>query len=228
MLDKMPRLTKESASSYAVRVLRHNIVILNLKPGQFISENEIALDLEISRTPVREAFIRLADEGLLKIYPQRGTCVSLIDLAEVEQSRFIRNALEEAIAERACDIMSEYDIERLEENTAYHQECIDRGDILACFQADAQFHRIMYEGCHVAQAYNHIEALMTNFDRVRILSAFNGRSVTNMRTVDDHRKIIYAVRARNKQLARQYSIKHLGRIVVGQEILKQQYPMYFK
>ena len=96
------RLPKESARDFAFRTLRDNIVSLELKPGTLISENEIAMELGVSRTPVREAIIDLAKAGIIEILPQRGSYVSLIDPNMVEESRFVRKTLDKAVIELAC------------------------------------------------------------------------------------------------------------------------------
>ena len=76
------------------RVLRQDVVTLRLKPGMRLSENELAARFGTSRAPVREALIRLADEGLIDVRPQRGSFVSRISLAAMEQARLVREALE--------------------------------------------------------------------------------------------------------------------------------------
>ena len=75
-MEIYPRLRKESARDYALKVLEGNITSLDLAPGTPISENELAAELGISRTPVREAIIELAKAYLIEIYPQRGSFVS--------------------------------------------------------------------------------------------------------------------------------------------------------
>ena len=85
--------TKESARDYALRVLKGNIISLDLKPGTPISENDLAAQLGISRTPVREAIIELSKAYIIEIYPQRGSFVSLIDPKMVEEARFLRRVM---------------------------------------------------------------------------------------------------------------------------------------
>jgi len=70
--------------------LRHLILTLKLQPSQALSEKDLSLRLGVSRTPIREALIRLADEGLVDIFPQRGTLVAPIRVAEVIEAQFIR------------------------------------------------------------------------------------------------------------------------------------------
>ncbi len=74
-----------------------NIIKLHLTPGSAISEAEIADRLAVSRTPIREAFIRLVEDGLLETYPQKGSIISLIDIEQAEEMRFVRKIIEKAI-----------------------------------------------------------------------------------------------------------------------------------
>ena len=87
----------ENARSYAVRVLLYNIVHLELTPGSSVSENELSSALSLSRTPVREALIELNRIGLVEIIPQKGSYVSKIDYDIVEESRFLRLVMENAV-----------------------------------------------------------------------------------------------------------------------------------
>ena len=88
----LERLARETGREYALRVLKENIVGLDLLPGSMLSENEIASCLNLSRTPVREAFIELSKVKIVEIYPQKGSVVSLIDYNMVEEARFMRYA----------------------------------------------------------------------------------------------------------------------------------------
>ncbi len=83
--------------------LRDAIVRVAILPGQAISETEMAASFGVSRTPIREALIRLADEGLIDIYPQAGTFVSRIDLAAVREAQFVRQTLETAVGIEAAE-----------------------------------------------------------------------------------------------------------------------------
>src|SRR3546814_4136893 len=84
----------EPIARQVARALRNAIVTMQIKPGEMLSEQEIADRLNVSRSPVREAFIKLGDAGLVRIMPQRGTLVVKISHHSVEDARFIREALE--------------------------------------------------------------------------------------------------------------------------------------
>src|SRR5690348_13160727 len=82
--------------------IRQAIVQLKLRPGNLLSEADVARQLGVSRQPVREAFIKLAEVGLVEVRPQRGTFVMLISIREVQHARFIREAIEVAVARKAA------------------------------------------------------------------------------------------------------------------------------
>lgn len=101
-LELFEKAPNETVREYAYRVLYENIMSLKLPPGTAMSEQELSGILNVSRTPVREAFIRLSQKGLLEILPQRGTFVSKIHTEQLAEFRFFRVTLERAIIELAC------------------------------------------------------------------------------------------------------------------------------
>ena len=94
------RLPRETGRDYAFRTVKDNIIHLELAPGSQISENELAAELGLSRTPVREALIELSRVKIIEIHPQRKSVVSLIDNELVEEARFMRDVLECAVVEQ--------------------------------------------------------------------------------------------------------------------------------
>src|SRR6266849_4213902 len=88
-------------------VLRHDIIAGRLAPRAMLSEQAIAAGFGVSRSPVREAMIKLAEEGLVEIFPQYGLCVAPIKLREVFDSQFTREALECAAVEKAVERLDE-------------------------------------------------------------------------------------------------------------------------
>lgn len=99
------KLPKESNRDYALRVIRENIINLELKPGTMISEQDIANELNLSRTPVHEAMQELSTTKIIEILPQRGSYVSKIDMALVDEAVFMRSNLECAVAELVLSLI---------------------------------------------------------------------------------------------------------------------------
>jgi DNA-binding GntR family transcriptional regulator len=115
LLQALPR---ETAKNYALRVLKENIVDLELAPGSQISENELSAALGISRTPVREALADLEKVKLVEIVPQKKTSIALIDYDLVEEASFMRCTLETAVIDQVCCMRTEQDLMRFEQNLA--------------------------------------------------------------------------------------------------------------
>ena len=108
--------SESSVQSAVYNALKNNIMTLQMKPGTVMSTQEVAKKLDVSRTPVREAFIQLQRDGLVNIFPQKETIVSRIDLSKVEQERFIRESLECANLELVVEKFTRKDISELELN----------------------------------------------------------------------------------------------------------------
>ncbi|MCL6639666.1 MAG: GntR family transcriptional regulator, partial [Firmicutes bacterium] len=117
--------------------LREQILNLELPPGTALSEQESALAFKVSRTPVRESFMRLAQEGLVEVLPQRGTFVSLIDTELVEEARFMREQLEAAVVRLACERFPKEALDALDANVREQRESMAQRDDRKLFELDA-------------------------------------------------------------------------------------------
>ena len=138
LADHLGKRRNFSTRDHVYETLKENIIRLNLKPGQSVSEKEISEMLNVSRTPVREAFVKLAQEELLEVYPQRGTFISLIDLDHVEEVRFIRELLERASAKLAAENPQNVDLVSLKENLQRQRFCIDEKNYEKLFELDEE------------------------------------------------------------------------------------------
>ena len=140
-IEKMP---KESNRDYAFRVIRDNIIKLVLKPGTMLSEQDLADELELSRTPVHEALQELSKSKIIEVFPQKGSLVSLIDLELVEEAVFIRATLESAITEQAATMATEEDIKTLSDNIELQEFLLKQNNIDKFMEMDNAFHQIFY------------------------------------------------------------------------------------
>lgn len=224
-MEILKRLTKETASEYALRVIQHNIISLELLPGSLVSENELAKELGISRTPVREALIALNKIKLVEIYPQRGSYISLINHELVEEARYIRLILETAIVEEACDRAGEKEIMDLEENLKLQEVYQNSSNENKLLTLDNEFHEIFFKICRKEFTYHLLNGMMTHFDRVRRLSL---TVVKDSKILSDHRALVDAIKLHDKQAARAIITKHLSRYELDEEALRKNYGEYFK
>lgn len=202
------------------------IIELELKPNVKISEQEIADELQVSRTPVREAFIKLSQEDLLNIYPQKGTIITEIDLELVEEGRFVRENIERAIVREACEKFREEQLFQLETNLTMQALCLEKGTHHRLFELDGQFHQLLFEGCNKLRTWKMIMNMNSHFDRLRML-----RLETNTDwevVVSQHEEIFRYISLKEADRAEELIIKHLNLVNFEKNELELLYPTYFK
>ncbi|RVH13490.1 GntR family transcriptional regulator, partial [Sinorhizobium meliloti] len=132
----------EAVGPQVYRILREQIIQAELVPGARISEAEIARSLSISRQPVREAFIKLAEEGLVQVLPQRGTYVTRISTASVMDVRFVREAIEADIVRQVAGEHKAAIVAELREQIA-RQKQVPHDDRAAFLRLDELFHHTL-------------------------------------------------------------------------------------
>lgn len=224
-MEILERYTKETASEYALRIIQYNIVSLELIPGSLVSENELAKELGISRTPVREALIELSKIKLVEIYPQKGSYISLINHDLVEEARFVRLLLESAIAAEACQKVKDRDILLLEENIRLQEIYQANDSENRLLKLDNEFHESLFKICNKQFTFHLLTGMMTHFDRVRRLSL---TVVKDSKILGDHKAIVEALKLRDKVKAVEIIQKHLSRYQLDEEALRKNYSDYFK
>lgn len=220
----LERFAGETARDYAFRVIKDNVVSLELKPGTLVSENEIAMELGISRTPVREAIIDLAKVSVIETLPQRGSYVALIDPKMVEESRFLRHVLDRAVIKVACERAAEEDLAELEENVHLQEFYLEKDNPIKIYELDNEFHQLIYKAADKSTIYDMRSTMMIHFDRVRTLSV---ATVKDMKIVSDHRGMLEAIKAKDQDEAVRLVDKHLSRYQVDEAMIEEQYPEYF-
>ncbi len=151
------------------RILRERIIQNDLKPGDKLSESEMARGYQVSRQPVREAFIKLADQGLVAVLPQRGTAVTKIGYAAVHDARFLREAIEADIAKILAANPDAALIAELRTQLD-RQNKVNRDNPHDFIELDELFHRTLAAGAGKGGAWKQIEGLKSQMDRVRFLS----------------------------------------------------------
>lgn len=162
-------IERKSIQTLVYEELKRNIMSMKLEPGQTMSTQEIATKLNVSRTPVREAFLRLQSEGLVEMIPQRETMVSKISLKRVEQEKFIRECLEMGVIRKFMDKSGCEVEENMAELIQLQKKCGEEKDFVGFLEADDQFHKVLFDVTGQEMAWETIASRNGHYNRLRIL-----------------------------------------------------------
>lgn len=206
------------------RILRQRIIRGELEPGTLISESEIARSFALSRQPVREAFIKLAEEGLVEVRPQRGTLVRKISVASVMDARFVREAIEADVVKLMVERADTAVIRELRRQLAAQQEAAaDKSDLF--MRLDELFHRTLAESVGKSYAWKVVEDVKAQMDRVRYLS-FQQFPVPNL--ILQHTEIVDAIEAGDESRADRAIRTHLREIIKDLPAVSTARPAFFE
>ena len=190
--------------------LHAEILTLSLRPGDKISEADIAAQFGVSRQPVRDAFNRLATLDLLQIRPQRATEVKRFSTREIVKSRFVRAAIEKEVLRRAALHCNAQDAEELDKELVAQRRAIEMNDVDRFGKLDYVFHKII---CRIAKAefaFDVIRAEKSKVDRLCILSLSKGDRMPDL--VADHEAIAQAIKDHDPDQAIENGMQHLSRL----------------
>jgi DNA-binding GntR family transcriptional regulator len=222
------RIGRSRAATTASRIyseLRIELVSLRRSPGEAISEAEIALSYGVSRTPVREAILRLSDEGLLEIFPQSGIFVSRIPVAALPEAIIIRKALEETTARLAAERATASQILILHSILARQREAEAAGDRDAFHQADESFHAVIADVAGYPGIWRLIQQVKVHVDRYRRLTLPQAGRIA--RTIAEHEAILGAVEAHDPDGARAAMETHIERLLKDISAIQSINPEFF-
>lgn len=214
-----------SAREYVYHTLKYNILHLILKPGTKMSEQEISDKFRVSRTPVREVFVHLFQDGLVDIMPQRGTYVSLINLHHLEEGRFARELLEKAVIKNVAGQLSENDIFQLESNLAAQEITYRKKNYIQMHALDEMFHETIFRACGKERTWAMISKLNYDFFRVRVLRLSHDLHWDKI--LAQHHEIYQALRDGRKEVAEDIISNHLQMVIFEKDAIKAEYSEYF-
>jgi DNA-binding GntR family transcriptional regulator len=206
--------------------LRHAILTMRIKPGEKLSEQEIAHRFGVSRQPVREAFIKLSDAGLVRVLPQRGTHVMKISVRAVTDARFIREAIECAVVREAAMRRDDMAIERLKACIEQTRRAIDEQSSERLFSLDEEFHRLLAAAAGRATAWRVIEDQKAHMDRVRYLDLSD--AIPMLTVLAQHIEIAAAIETGDPAAAEAAMRRHLTEILVSLPKLEAKWPDLFE
>jgi len=211
ILHQPPPRIIESAAARVERELRAGIIDLTIRPGERLSESEIADRFQVSRQPVREAFIALMRQGLVDVQPQRGTVVVKLSVRRMLDARFIREAIEVAIVRRACERFDPHYRDRAAALIAAQEEAVRTGDHASFQRLDSLFHIALAEGADCLEAWNAVEMQKAHMDRVCALTLHSPGSMGPL--VTQHQAILDAVEDGDPDRAVAAMSHHLSEIL---------------
>ena len=221
----MPDRRRPPAVADLQAAIRREIVSLRLKPGARLSENELALRFGTSRTPVREAFIRLAVEGLVEVRPQRGTYVSLIVWRDVRRAAFTRSALECAIVRAAAETgLSRDALRRCE--AALAAQAANTADPEAFTRADDAFHAAFAAAIGQADVWDLIDREKLPLERLRYLDV---DQMTDPDTIMmQHRAVLDAVVCGEGDAAATLMDRHIAGVLCIADRVAARFPAFVR
>lgn len=219
-------IDSRTMKDYVYQILKRNIMELRLKPGSPLKKEKISRQLQVSVTPVREAFAKLAEEDLVDILPQNGTFVSHINIDKIIQAQFMRESLELAVIKIACEMDFPKDkLFKLQTIVKMQEILAEEENLIQLFELDNQFHRLVFDACNKKYVWEVLQQASIHIDRIRVLSlttSFNRKEI-----IADHQKIIDAIKDKNLELAERVVKEHTNRIKFDIEELKEKYSDYF-
>lgn len=209
----------------AFEALRQAIVQLRLRPGNPLSEAEVARQFGISRQPVREAFIKLAEVGLVEIRPQRGTFVVMISIREVQNARFVREAIEVAVVRKAALEASPEAVDGLGAIIDLQRAASRSGDHIEFLRLDEAFHQALAHSVDCDYAWRVLENLKAQMDRVRYLSMPNATPMETL--IAQHAAVVEGIARHAPDDAEAAMRAHLSEILTSLPRLAQAFPELF-
>ena len=198
---------KETGKEYAYRVLKENIMSLELKPGELLSESDLSEKLSISRTPIREVIMKLKGEHLIEVKPQAGTYVSLIDKEMIDEAIFMRKLLEKGVLKEACTEFSEEMFMELEKNLFAQKLVLNKdGKESEFHNLDKEFHRLIFIGCNKINIWESIMKISTHYNRMRLLSK---TKIDKAQIIKQHEEMIAIIKNKDFNKIDEYIEKHI-------------------
>lgn len=223
--DQLLLRPNEPVNLQIYRALRRAIVNCTFLPGEPISDKEISEAFGVSRQPVRDAFIKLAGAGLIQVLPQRGTFVMKISQKRVENGRFIREAIEVAVAGRVAEAITAEQLQALVELIDRQEQAAAQNDASGFLALDDEFHSSLARMIDCADAWELIEDIKAHMDRVRYLSLTNVTPLPAL--ISQHKAILEALRSRDPAHAQEAMHRHLTEINVSFGSIQSRNPAWF-
>ncbi len=223
---RLSRARFQQAAPQVFDQLRDMILSLGLAPGTALSRAALQQQFGLSSTPIRDALMQLEESGLVEVFPQSGTIVSLIDLPLARQAQFLRRSIEQEAVRVLAAAPDAGLVDRLQAIIA-EQRSLATGDDLERFnEADLAFHKMLYDAAGVPDLWSLVRKRSGHIDRIRRLHLPIGGKAAQI--VRDHSAIVDAIAEGNPDRAQAELHDHLSRSLAFSDELRVRFPGYFK
>jgi len=223
---KQQKVVAVTRKDQVYTILRQAIISSQLAPGEAIRKEVVAAQLGVSRTPVSDAINRLADEGLVEIYPQTGTFVARLWLEKIETAQFVRVALETAAIRRATEQLTPETLERMQQNLEQQRHAAAHREFEHFYELDEALHDMVSDAAGLVGLREIASRERSQIDRVRrLLLHYEARMAE---TLVEHEAIIAAIADRDADRAAktmETHISQMGRMLLH---LRDKRPELFK
>lgn len=217
----------ESQQTQAYEKIRQDIIFARLKPGEKIVPKDLCDRFDVGRTPVREALVRLQQEGLVRTVPQSGTYVSKIDLHSAECARFVREHLERQVAIECCARYNPTDLHYLTHIIQLQEAAAREGNREDFFVSDNMLHRALFQIADRAEIWEWLESMSTNLQRYRWLR-IRSEDLQWNELMDQHYRLCDAIVNHLPDEAGYLVSLHLHMMFDEQAQVVSEYPGYFE
>jgi DNA-binding GntR family transcriptional regulator len=220
-----PRLDRyRHAAPQVLEFLRNQIIALELPPGIALARSELASQFGVSQTPVRDALIRLEEEGLIEVFAQHKTVVSRIDIHSAQQAHFLRCSVELEIVRTLSTQSSAALVKTLRGTIAQQKISLEAGNYPDFVANDQSFHRQMYEAAGVPDVYTIVRAQSGHIDRLRRLHV--PEPGKGLAIITDHKRIVDAIAHGKPDDAARRLREHLSGTLSWVDAVRTKYPNY--
>ncbi len=203
----LKRVMSERLSEKAYHLIREKIITLELPPSEVINEQDLMADLELGRTPIREALLQLAQEGLVTIVPRRGMFVADISITDLQKIFEMRIILEGFCARLAAQRITAEQITYLD-NLLEELKEIASEDVRALMDSDKRFHKLLYQAADNEFLTETLERLYAPSLRLWHLVLYRLNDVKE--TIEEHTAIAEALKARDSAQAESLVKEHVA------------------
>lgn len=212
------------AAPQVVEALRAAIISLELAPGSTLDRGVLAQKFGVSQTPVRDALMRLSEEGLVLVRAQSATQVTRIDVPAAREAHFLRRSIEIEIARLLAVSHEPAVIDELRGQLSHQAGLAAAKDFLGFIAADKEFHRLMYLAAGLPRLWQVVARMSGHVDRLRLLHIPSSGKTESI--LASHLSILEAIASRDAEAAQNAVRDHLSGTLASVDEIQQRYPEY--